>query len=321
MENQAPVLFVIFNRPDLTEETFKQIRKAKVSVLYLAADGPRNEGERELCETARRIVLDNIDWDCTVHTLLRDENLGCKDGVVDAIDWFFEHEKQGIILEDDCVPNQSFFSFCSQMLWRYRDDKRIFHITGLNRQKGLVRGSGDYYFSYFPSIWGWATWKDRWEKYCVRIHDYKKTRRDVLNHFLRSKNQRYLYNKIFTSASSGEIDTWDHQWTYTLFKHKGLAIVPNVNLISNIGFGPAATHTKKLEKDRANQRTVEMNFPLKHPLHMEVNNDADDLIRNYIEKLGNYQRTKSSKKEKFKQFIIQSQLFPRTLKKILISDF
>jgi len=160
---KTPVLFLIFKRLDTTKQVFEQIKKAKPPRLYIAADGPRDyvEGEAEKVKAAREYVLSNIDWNCEVKTLFREKNLGCGKAVSEAITWFFENEEQGIILEDDTVPSQSFFWFCEELLNRYKDEKKVWHIGGTNFQDGIIRGNGDYYFSALNHIWGWASWVDR----------------------------------------------------------------------------------------------------------------------------------------------------------------
>ena len=153
------VLFIIFNRPETTQRVFDAIRLAKPTRLYIAADGPRENktGEKELCEQARKIAQ-NVDWDCEVKTLFQKENLGCGKAVSHAISWFFENEDMGIILEDDCLPHQSFFKYCEELLEKYKNNDRIGIISGNNFQKKRKIGSFSYYFSDIVNIWGWATW-------------------------------------------------------------------------------------------------------------------------------------------------------------------
>ena len=123
---------MVFNRPDTTKQVFETIRKARPAQLFVAADGPRENrpDEAEKCAEVRRIVDNGIDWDCKVHRLYRDKNLGCKIACSSAIDWFFEHVDEGIILEDDTLPHPTFFQFCEELLKRYRDDERIMLISG-----------------------------------------------------------------------------------------------------------------------------------------------------------------------------------------------
>lgn len=273
------VLFLVFNRLDTTKQVFQAIRQAKPPKLYIAADGAREDkqGEGEKVQAVRDYILENIDWECEVNNLFREQNLGCKYAVSSAIDWFFEHEEQGIILEDDCLPSQSFFWFCEEMLEQYKDDMRVWHVSGDNFQGGLVRGDGDYYFSKYNHIWGWATWSDRWKHYDVEMKTYQlfNSSNQILNIFNNKRTQKY-WTYIFLNVSNGKIDTWDYQWTYVVLANSGLSILPNKNLISNIGFGPDATHTVNLESEQSKLTRYDMSFPLKTPSFIIQNAIADD---------------------------------------------
>lgn len=271
---KTAVLFLTFNRLDTTKQVFEAIRRAKPPRLYVAADGPREskQGEAEKVKSVREYVMNNIDWDCDVKTLFRDKNLGCKLAVSSAITWFFENEEMGIILEDDCLPSQSFFWFCEELLERYKDDKRIAHIGGCNFQKGIKRGDADYYFSIYNHVWGWASWANRWKEYDVDLKDFND---DSFLHIIHQNHSAKKYwQKIFKAMKNQEIDTWDYQWTFTLWKNNWLAITPNLNLISNIGFGDYATHTKG-ENEFANMKTYELKLT-KHPLAVVQNKEADE---------------------------------------------
>jgi hypothetical protein len=169
----TPILFLIFNRPDTTDKVFEKIREIQPRQLFISADGPRpdRKDEREKCEEARK-VIQKIDWKCELKTNFSEKNLGCRVGVSSGIDWFFSQVSKGIILEDDCLPDASFFNFCKVLLEYYRNDERIMHIGGINVQDGRMRGTASYYFSKISHIWGWATWKRAWEKYDVNIRTY-----------------------------------------------------------------------------------------------------------------------------------------------------
>jgi len=224
----TPVLFLIFNRPDTTEKVFEQIRKAKPKKFYVAADGPRTDKQSEVesCSNVRNLVLENIDWECNVKTLFRHVNLGCKDAVSSAITWFFENEEEGIILEDDCLPSQTFFPFCEKMLSMYRNDKRVFQIAGLSLLEEN-KCKADYFFSTISSIWGWATWRDRWQGYSANPV-FKEEYFDGIK-------DNYVKHYFYSMAKNHSADTWDIQWFYHMLKNKGLAVIPSVNFISNIG--------------------------------------------------------------------------------------
>jgi len=273
---KTAVLFLIFNRPDTTKQVFEAIRQAKPPRLYIAADGPRayKPREQEKCEEVRRIAI-NVDWDCEVKTFFRDKNLGCQVAVSSAIDWFFENEEEGVILEDDCLPSQSFFWFCEELLERYRDDMRIMHISGDNFQNGLKRGNATYYFSKISHIWGWATWRRAWKFYDATIGNFpqfkeKRKIRDVFD----SKREQNYWSRILQSVYDGKIDTWDYQWNYTVWTQNALCVLPNINLVSNIGFGNDSTHTIESTSKFADMPTIEMSA-INHPDFMLQNKEAD----------------------------------------------
>ena len=219
----TPILFLIFNRPDTTKQVFESIRKARPNKLYLAADGPRASklGEVDLCMQTRNIVS-QIDWDCEIKTLFRDENLGCKIAVSSAIDWFFENEEQGIILEDDCLPHESFYGFCETLLNYYKNDGRVFHISGNNFQDGIIRGDGSFYFSKYNHIWGWATWKRAWKMYDVNLKFENEKEIEVfIKRNFEAKKEQLFWTKLYKNFIKSAIDTWDYQWTYAIWKNNG----------------------------------------------------------------------------------------------------
>lgn len=271
------VLFLIFNRKNTAKLVFEEIRKAKPPRLYIASDGPRkNKEEEEVIVTQiREYILKQIDWDCEVKTLFRPENLGCGKAVSGAIDWFFENEEMGIILEDDCLPNQSFFRFCFENLERYKYDTRIAGITGDNFQQGKIRGDYSYYFSQFQFIWGWATWKRSWEFNKHLKRDFGQIKKE----FLIKNPLPYKYsNKIMLAnaekALSGDIDTWDFSWIFSVIINNGLVITPQNNLVKNIGAGIDATHTSVMNPKFIIENS-KIEFPLKHPVLILQDKNAD----------------------------------------------
>lgn len=275
-KTKSPVLFLIFNRPDVTALVFEQIKKSQPSKLYVAADGARKDraNEIEICNETRDIIK-QIDWDCEVKTLFRDQNLGCKYAVSSAIDWFFENEEEGIILEDDCLPSDDFFNFCDTMLEKYRYDARIRHIGGTNLQMGQKRGKDSYYFSNLTHVWGWASWRRAWKDYDVELFKYKNEEtREGFKAIFSNSIVVDSWQSIFDKLLKNEIDTWDYQWTITNFFNNGLSIIPNVNLISNIGFGVNATHTNNINDVFSNLKTEKL-LEITHPLIVLPNKEAD----------------------------------------------
>jgi len=221
------------------------------------------------------MVIDQIDWDCELKTKLNQKNLGCKIGVSSGISWFFQHVNEGIILEDDCVPDISFFSFCKYLLKKYRYDTRIMHISGTNFQDGILRDDSSYYFSKYVYVWGWATWKRAWDLYDVKIQNFDKflMHKSIKNIFTDKKEQKFLLNN-FNLAYTNKKMTWDYQWHYTNLINNGLSITPNKNLVSNIGFGKEATHTPQKHHPFSN-RPVDKLDKISHPSFIIPNIEAD----------------------------------------------
>jgi hypothetical protein len=241
---RSAVLFLVFNRPNTTREVFEAIRKAKPPRLYVAADGPRpsRHGEAERCTQVRQIAT-AVDWPCDVKTLFREENMGCKNGVAGGISWFFQNEEEGIILEDDCLPTDDFFPFVDKLLERYRGNQNICAISGTTFDSEAITES-DYYYSKYPLMWGWATWRTAWEGYRRSI-----PAEEISRYFSSSSRSglgllaRLYWNRQIIGAATGKIDTWDYQWIYHCLLAKRLCIRPSKNLVRNIGFGEGATHT------------------------------------------------------------------------------
>ena len=238
----VPVLLMVFNRPDFTKQVFEQIQRARPPKLYISADGPRNEDEKNICAQVREIVT-FINWECQIHTLFHDTNQGCRIACTCAIAWFFENEPEGIILEDDCIPSDSFFSFCSEMLERYRNDERIGHISGGNYQNGIIRGDGSYYFSALTNVGGgWAGWRRVWKDYDINIATFPDFDRLKYLDYLPSHHPyKHYWNYYFKLHHENEIDGWDFQYAYLNLIHNRLSIIPNVNLITNIGCNDSTT--------------------------------------------------------------------------------
>ncbi len=273
---QTPILFLIFNRPNTTALVFQRIRAIKPKYLFVAADGPRLSklGEAELCEQARKMVLDNIDWDCELKTRFLEKNLGCKMAVSSAITWFYKNVEEGIILEDDCLPDLSFFYFCEELLNYYRNNERIMHIGGANFQDGRQRGDGSYYFSQINHIWGWATWRRAWNKYDVELSSFPQYLENKLSCNFVNSYMKKFWTRRFKLAYENKIDTWDIHWQYAMITNNGLAIIPNKNLISNIGFDTMATHTVHEFNPLANIPLSSLDIAV-HPSRMQANYEAD----------------------------------------------
>ena len=298
MRLKAPVLFLIFNRPDTTQRVFDAIRQAKPARLFVAADGPREDrhGEAEKCTQARSII-GNIDWDCEVVTRFREKNLGCRKAVSSAIDWFFENVEEGIILEDDCLPSRSFFMYCDELLAHYRDDTKVMQICGSNYFKGFETREKSYFFSRFGPIWGWASWRRAWGYYDVDMRLWPEIKKNkVSKNFYESKDEELNRIAVYDKTFSGEIDTWDYQWSFAKMINAGLSIIPSVNLIANIGFSSEATHTSDPSDPFSNMESKNLSFPLSHPVRVSADRAAD---RMFVENV----LLRGVKKSSFKRFL------------------
>jgi hypothetical protein len=281
---ETPILLLIFNRPDTTRQVFDSIRALRPTKLFIAADGPRPDktGEALLCTETIKIV-EPIDWECEVRTRFRDRNLGCKIAVSDAITWFFEHVEEGIILEDDCLPHPGFFTYCSELLERYRTDTQVNFISGTCLPNSASHIRESYYFSKFSIIWGWATWKRVWQQYDVAIKDWQGLRNtDWLGNVFYGNN--YFANGfkgLFDSIDNG-YDTWDFQLFFLNLKSNSFNIHPAKNLISNIGFDERGTHTRG-EKPYSRMPTEDIGR-LIHPRVKSFDYKADEIIFEHLYK-------------------------------------
>jgi hypothetical protein len=269
MAFSTPVLFLVFNRPLHTQKVIARLRQIQPQSLFVSADGPRPEkdGEAGLCQAVRD-VIGTIDWPCDIQTRYLETNKGCREAVQTGIDWFFSQVEGGIILEDDCLPDLTFFDFCETLLSKYRDDPSVMHIGGYNPSPGDFKQiSYSYIFSKHPMIWGWASWRRAWAQNRAHFEGLEaalKNPNGPIHTLDRNPTaNRYVLDK-FVRVKKGEINTWDYAWFYTLLIAEGLAIVPKVNLVENIGFDAAATHTKSGHFS-AGTAAKAMPFPLVHP--------------------------------------------------------
>jgi len=269
------VAFFGFNRPDCTKIVFEEIRRYRPDKLFLVADGPRPAvpADKVSCEEVREIMK-SVDWECEVKTNFSEVNLGCKKRMSSGIDWVFSQVEEAILLEDDCIPCPDFFRFCSEMLNRYRDNPQVMHISGANFQAGQLRGDGSYYFSKFIHVWGWASWRRAWQHYDVDMLSWPEARQENWISKIHSSPVECKYwSDIFEQVYAEKIDTWDYQWVYACWRSDGIGIIPNANLITNIGAGPDATHTK--EGAGSLEIPAGTLGELRHPQNMTVDRAAD----------------------------------------------
>lgn len=271
--NKVPVLFIIFNRKDRALESFQPIKRYRPGKLYIAADGPRENktNEAELCKITRDSILAEIDWDCEVHTLFREKNVGCGRGVSEAITWMFETEEYGIINEDDCLISDDFFLFCEELLPLYKENEKIAQINGFD-MKFSGKSSNTYFFSSYPEIWGWATWKRAWKNIDFRMKDFPNVKKQIWKrfHFKEALIHYYLWNRLYKNIQKGtKIYAWGFQWSIYVFMQNKLCINPQANLVINTGFG-SGTNCNNAETPLALARHGKLEFPLLHPTKIET---------------------------------------------------
>lgn len=281
MPCNTPVVILIFRRPDLTACVFDAIRQAQPSTLLVVADGPRNDQENKLCEAARK-VTEQVDWNCEVLRNYSETNLGCRDRVSSGLDWVFSQVESAIILEDDCVPHPSFFTFCDTLLSDYWDDERVWVISGDNFQDGNWRGDGSYYFSRYNHCWGWATWRRAWQHYDSELKGWPTLKASgLLSSIFEDPLEQKYWSRIWdTLYTQNQPDSWAYRWKFTCMSNSGLTILPNTNLVSNIGFRSDGTHT--LNSSPWNNMSTASIGELKHPSFIVRDAVADSYTFSHV---------------------------------------
>jgi hypothetical protein len=276
MTLNTPLLLITWRRPHTLRQVIDAIRPLAPTRLYVACDGPSPErpGEAEKVAATRRVIEQEIDWPCQLERLYSDVNQGCRIGVSRALSWFFDQVVEGIILEDDCVPHPDFFNYCSTLLERYRDDTRVWCISGSNFQRGRWRGDGSYYFSHYNHCWGWASWRRCWQHYDCDLEQWPDLMTsDLLKSIFVDPVERTYWAKIWQRLlCQGQPNTWDYQWTFTCLVKGGLTALPNRNLVSNVGFGEYATHTTGRAIDTSTGEGIDVS---RHPSFILRDSIAD----------------------------------------------
>ncbi len=279
---KSPIAYIVFNRPKHTEKTFAVLRKQMPSQLFIIADGPRSghSTDAERCAAVREIVED-IDWPCVVYRNYADTNLGLKQRVSSGLDWVFKHVDRAIVLEDDCLANPDFFHFCENLLEHYQYDERVVVITGNNFQNGRKHGNASYYFSKYNHCWGWATWRRAWSHYDGAISFWPEWRKSKnWSETTPDKIERRYWENIFNRIHNGKIDSWAYPWIASVWHKGGLTATPNVNLVSNIGFGQESTHTKSEDHFLSKMNTFSL-AEISHPNIIKKNIEADRYVFEY----------------------------------------
>jgi hypothetical protein len=264
---EAAVVLFIFNRPHVTQKLLEVVSQVKPKKIFVIADGPRDDhfDEEKQC-TITRETINQIDWECEIVRNYSQINLGCAKRIASGLDWVFEQVDRAIILEDDCMPDKSFFQFCEELLEKYRDDTRIFSITGQNIQAGKNSTEHSYYFSRYSHCWGWATWKRSWKYFDFEIPSWSDAKKHkALETIFEDKYAAYRWLELIERTIAGEIDSWAYRWSLCCMLQHALHIIPNQNLVSNIGFGLGSTNTHSRESRLANIPAMPIQFPLIHP--------------------------------------------------------
>ena len=274
----SAVLFLVFNRPDQTRGVFEAIRGARPPRLYISADGPRMDlpREKQICDEVRKIAT-AVDWPCKVKTQFHNRNLGCKHGETSGMNWFFEQEEEGIVLEDDTLPMRGFFDFCEELLTRYRYHEHVFSISG-NSYIGEPFTEASYLFSRYADFWGWAGWRRSWESYDVDMAEWPRWRDAGWLQKMAAGNGWFekFWEDTFNATHAGQIDTWDYQRLFTMWRHNAVSIMPAQNMVANLGFNASATHTRGRAPRWVTQQVPrEPTFPLVHPNETNISAEFD----------------------------------------------
>ena len=280
MSLKTPIAFIIFNRPDLTSIVFERIREAQPEKLFVIADGPRPSHPEDIskCVATRDIIDKGVDWPCEVFKNYSEINLGCGKRISSGIDWVFNNVKETIILEDDCLPDISFFDYAENLLIKYEGDARVMHIGGTSWNPPNLAKPDSYFFTCYPISWGWATWKRAWDFYDFKMRSWPRNmnKSKIYSPFssdIEKNRRRQIWNQTY----EGKIDTWDYQWFYAIRSRKGICISPRKNLIKNIGLRSDGTHTLSDEHPLCNLPVFNADNPLSHPVKIIRNAKADEI--------------------------------------------
>ena len=274
---KIPILFLTYNRPNLTRKSLKEIIKINPYKIYIANDGPKNQADKIKVLEVRKIFK-KIKTKIKIKTKYNNKNLGCKLSNVQAIDWFFKNEIQGIILEDDCIANKDFFLFCENLLKKYYNNKNVFCISGSNFQKKKI-GKDSYYFSKYNHCWGWATWRSRWKKNDVNIKFWPKFKKSKLwNNIHYNKIEKKYWTIHFEKAYKKKIDSWAYPWTLSVWKQNGITATPNSNLVKNIGHGLDSSHSHFMNRPIKYFNNKNFNSRIEHPKKIIINKNADEFV-------------------------------------------
>ncbi|WP_413165270.1 glycosyltransferase family 2 protein [Capilliphycus salinus ALCB114379] len=283
---KTPIVFLIFNRPELTAKVFEVIRQAQPPMLFVIADGPRPDraNEAQKCEQTRA-VIEGVDWNCQVLTNYSDVNLGCAKRVSSGLNWVFDQVESAIILEDDCLAHPTFFRYCEELLDYYQQEERVMSIAGTNFQFGQKQTEYSYYYSGFHDCWGWATWRRAWQYFDFEMKHWPELRDgEFLTQKLPHKRAVKFWKQEFQDTYEGKINSWFYRWLLSCWVEEGLGIRPNVNLVSNLGFSLTDSSNTIAQAENipfANMEIEAMQFPLKHPPEIIEDKQADQITQDH----------------------------------------
>lgn len=277
---KIPVLLLTWKREKEIKLILNILKKINAINIYINSDGcefseSKSKQKDKIIQT-RNSILKNIDWECKVHLKFNNKNLGCKQSVISGINWLFENEESGIILEEDCIPNESFFHFCAALLAKYENNKDIGCITGVNFQNGQKVSNSSYYFSKYNHCWGWATWKKSWDLFDADMSFWpimQNQKNWSIDPLMRKEERKYWVD-IFESSYQNYFDSWAYPWLASLWYRNKLTITPEYNLVSNVGFDGLATHTKNRFSISANKKTFAIEKII-HNSSIKRNAEAD----------------------------------------------
>lgn len=283
-----PVLLLAWRRPDTTARVMQRLQEARPHQLFIACDGPNpaDAAMVQACLETRRVIDANLNWNCEVQRLYSDKHQGCRRGVANALDWFFGHVEAGIILEDDVLPDSSFFPYCTELLERFRHDERIAMISGCSIRNLPTRDRSSYRFSNYCHVWGWASWRRAWINYDADMAEWPFLRAQRWLKDLGGRRFERYWKHQLDRVWLGRCDTWDYIWMLSCWRQGQVCVLPAMNLVENLGFNdPRATHTALSSSPLP--RPMAMPFPLRHPSHWFVDRQIDtlDLKRYYAPSL------------------------------------
>lgn len=280
----VPIIFLVFNRPGLTGQVFARIRDVRPERLFVVADGPRLDraDDKERCREVRELIDRGIDWPCEVIRDYSEVNLGCANRVSSGVTNAFRLVEEAIILEDDCLPDPSFFAFCAEMLTRYGNDSRVGQIGGTTFRRTPPAGGDSYYWSQYPHCWGWATWRRAWRLYDHNMGEWASVlQRQRATGAISSRTEFAYWERMLSATAGGRVDSWAYRWTAALWAHECLSVLPAVSLVENTGFGTDASHTT----EGIAPVSGALKFPLQHPSAMLRDSEADGEVGRRIFRL------------------------------------